>query len=125
MSLELRASGYALLAGLFAAGILFTYAQLQSPPAPVDSQAVESGVSPPVDSGDVITGSHYFQMSCTRCHGEDGEGENGAPTLHKEDMSDSEMAETIKNGDSPMPAFGGKYNASQIDDLLTFIHTLK
>jgi cytochrome c6 len=81
------------------------------------------------------TGPDLFATKCASCHAKDGSGNTamgrnlkvrdlGSADVQK--MSDKDLKEIVTKGKPPkMPAYGGKLNDTQIDDLVKFIHSLK
>lgn len=70
-------------------------------------------------------GRQAFAMSCADCHGADAHGDEG-PDLHALALSDSRIAATVSQGiKGEMPAFGKKYDATQVAALIAYLRTLK
>ena len=121
MSIEMRAFGAAAFAGLFVVGGTLCFAKLMTPPTSAESLPAESQ---PALNAEVIQGGAYYQKSCARCHASDGFGKGDAPSLHEEDMTDSEIVDEIKYGENRMPAFGKQYTDDQIQTVTRYVRSL-
>lgn len=81
-------------------------------------------VSALVAAGDPSRGKKLFEDEhCSGCHGTKEKPPAKFPNLFKIDWSADELAEgfeTIKKGDSPMPAYGDKLDDKQVADLLAY-----
>jgi cytochrome c oxidase cbb3-type subunit 3 len=88
--------------------------------------ALMSGRADVMDSStDARAGRALFLKNCAHCHGADAHGDDG-PDLHKLDESDEWIAARIRNGKAgQMTAFAGKLQASEINCLIAYLHTLK
>lgn len=75
-----------------------------------------------------------YKSKCAMCHGGDGSGSTPAgkttgakdfryPEVVKE--TDAELQEVIQRGRKKMPAYQGKLNADQVDDLVKYIRQLQ
>ncbi len=77
-----------------------------------------------VAAGDASRGQKLFEAEhCNGCHGTKEKPPAKFPNLFKISWDDAELAEgfeTIKKGDSPMPAYGDKLDDKQIADLLAY-----
>jgi mono/diheme cytochrome c family protein len=101
-------------------------------PAPTNS-ATPSTAKPSgeevklVGAADVGRGKKlYEEEHCGGCHGTKEKPSSKFPNLFKIDWDDEEIAEafeTIKNGDSPMPAYGDKLDAKAIADIVAFLRS--
>lgn len=81
------------------------------------------------------TGPDLFAAKCASCHGKDGAGTTpmgknlklrdlGSADVQKQ--SDKELKDIVDKGKPPkMPAYGGKLSATQIDDIVKYIRSLK
>jgi mono/diheme cytochrome c family protein/rhodanese-related sulfurtransferase len=80
--------------------------------------------------GDATRGSTIYARDCASCHGASGEGVT-APTLDnavfQDSASDGFLRRSIEFGrpDTPMPAFGATLSAQDLDDVVTFVRTLR
>ncbi len=91
------------------------------------------------EAGDPAAGAKIFGGVCISCH-----GENGVPMIpgipnfsqgERLDKSDEELKKSIMNGvdnpanpaGMPMPPYGGgpKLTEKQLDDVISYIRTLK
>lgn len=85
------------------------------------------GLSSPADAADLATGAKVFSANCAACHVGGGNLINATKTLKKADLEKYEMAslEAIKaqvaKGKNAMPAFSGRLNATQIEDVATYV----
>ena len=81
--------------------------------AEADSEEV---AAPEIDAAALYAGN------CAGCHGPDRAG-GGAPALLPSRLTKDATVyvNTITNGSGPMPAFGGKFSAEEIDALVAFI----
>jgi len=70
----------------------------------------------------VIDPAAIFSSNCASCHGADRSGARG-PSLLPDRLTKAapRYAETITNGSGPMPAFGGKLSAEEINVLSEWI----
>jgi len=129
MSLELKALAVAAVIGIAVSGGLFSVGQLVSAEiaaeAPPPIASTPSSASSSDLASSVTSGGQYFAASCARCHGSDGGGENDAPSLRDEDMSDADMTYMIVHGQDRMPGFASKYSPAQIKSIIAYIRTLK
>jgi len=75
-------------------------------------------------------GAAIFQQLCIACHGSDGKATTdmgkkvqAADLTSKEvqQLSDSQLTKTIKNGQKKMPAFGDKLSDDDIKAVLAFV----
>jgi mono/diheme cytochrome c family protein len=68
----------------------------------------------------------YEEEHCAGCHGTKDKPSSKFPNLFKIDWDDEEIAEafeTIRNGDSPMPAYGDKLDEKAIADIIAFLRS--
>lgn len=81
-------------------------------------------------SGDVIRGDEVYARECVRCHGVRGEGvmavslDNG---VFQDSASDGFIRRSIELGrmGTPMPGYAATLTAQELDDVVTFIRTLR
>ena len=81
-----------------------------------------------------MRGYHVFQGECARCH-----YANSVHSLHGPGLqglyklkylpsgapaNDDRVTDVILHGHGMMPAFGGKIDQQQLDDLMAYLHTL-
>jgi len=84
---------------------------------------------PAASAADMVEGAKVFSANCAACHLNGGNLVNGAKTLKKSDLEKYEMAslEAIKtqvtNGKLAMPAFRGRLNAGQIENVAAYVLT--
>jgi mono/diheme cytochrome c family protein len=70
-----------------------------------------------------------FQIRCSTCHAEHGEGSEVGASLNVPDLrsasvqknADAELRQVIKNGRGNMPAFGRDFSDQQIDRILQLV----
>jgi ubiquinol-cytochrome c reductase cytochrome c subunit len=87
---------------------------------------------PPVPSVDLAhsslaDGGQVFRLQCAACHAWSGVGgalyQRAAPSLHS--ATPTQIAEAIRIGPSPMPAFGtAAIPADQLDDVVAYVRYL-
>jgi cytochrome c6 len=89
---------------------------------------------PSLASAQAAKGQDTFKAKCAMCHGADGAGATpmgksmGLKDLGSsaiQGMSDADLNAAITNGKGKMPAYKGKLTDAQINDLVTYIRTLK
>jgi mono/diheme cytochrome c family protein len=73
-------------------------------------------------AGDVDNGKALYDANCAGCHGADGNGVGGNPSIVGE--SGAEVSETIRNGKGSMPAFGSTLSDAEIADVRAYVETL-
>jgi cytochrome c6 len=74
-------------------------------------------------------GPEIFKSKCQMCHGPSGK--NGP--MHLKDLgsaevqklSNAQLHEIITKGKSPMPAFGSQLSKEQVNELVSYIRSLK
>jgi mono/diheme cytochrome c family protein len=132
-SLEIKAAGAALIAGLVSLGGALLLAQpvhwlsdSSSGATAIVTQAPSISDSETVQSPALIAqGRQYFTMSCVECHGDDAHGDEG-PDLHNLAISNARIAATIRKGvKGEMPTFTKKYNDVEIGALVAYLRSLK
>ena len=70
-------------------------------------------------------GHKLFDRNCAHCHGIDARGDEG-PSLHSLALSDARIAKRIREGiKGEMPAFGKKFNDTDIQALIAYLRSLK
>ena len=126
-SLEIRASVWALTAGLLALGSAWLMAERiqllpgRAMPVEAASPPVVVSTAPKV----LHEGADHFAMSCSECHGDDAHGDEG-PDLHNLPISNARIGKTIRNGiKGEMPSFARKYNEAQIAALVSYLRSLR
>ncbi|MBF2072953.1 MAG: c-type cytochrome [Synechococcales cyanobacterium C42_A2020_086] len=83
--------------------------------------------SRPAFAADLSNGAKVFSANCAACHVGGGNLVNAAKTLKKADLEKYEMASLdaiktqITQGKNAMPAFGGRLNANQIEDVAAYV----
>lgn len=79
-------------------------------------------------AGDIAAGSQIFAQNCAACHINGGNVVNGAKTLKKADLEKYEMYSVDKivtqvtKGKMAMPAFLGRLNETQIQDVAAYVY---
>jgi mono/diheme cytochrome c family protein len=102
------------------------------PEGALETEAVAPSPPPePVEGPD--EGRRVFAANCTRCHGDRGLGDGpDAASLYKRPAnlqehvphhSDADLAEFIRAGSDPMPAFE-KLSEEDLEHLLAYLRTL-
>ena len=86
---------------------------------------------------DAKKGAVIYKQNCAVCHGDTGKADGPAARsltpkprdftqgIFQYAKSDTELLAFIKQGKSPMPAWGQTLKDEQIKDVIAFIHTLK
>jgi quinohemoprotein ethanol dehydrogenase len=70
--------------------------------------------------GDPTAGKQVFEDNCSGCHGLDGHGGNGGPSLAG--VTDVEhVVAQVTNGGGGMPAFGDTLSSQQIQDVAAYV----
>ena len=91
------------------------------------SAIVNLAFASPALAGDAAAGASVFSANCAACHLGGKNAVNPVKTLQKSDleqygMYDIEKIKTqVTNGKMAMPAFGGRLNAEQIEDVATYV----
>ena len=131
MRIEIKGLLLAVLAALLVLGATFGVSALVRHAQGVAASASPTPPAKPGRAGSadgsamVAQGRQFYTQSCASCHGANAQGGYG-PSLHKEDMSDAQIAKIIAKGvKGRMPAFASKYNDVQTQALVTYIRTLK
>ena len=89
-------------------------------PASSDSVKPNATVSASVD------GKTLYDAKCTTCHGGDGTaGVMGDADLSKSKLDHAAACAIVKNGKSPMKAFGGELNDAEVDAVTKYIESLR
>jgi cytochrome c6 len=74
-----------------------------------------------------------FKTKCAACHGPDGAGKTPAGAAMKvrdlradevQKQSDADLTATVTKGKNKMPAFGGKLQKEEIDQLVAYVRGL-
>jgi len=81
-------------------------------------------------SGDATRGSVIYARDCARCHGDSGEGVSAVTldnAVFQDSVSDGLLRRSIELGrrETPMPAFAATLTAQEIDDVVSFVRTLR
>ena len=85
-----------------------------------------AGVSP-VLAGDAASGAQIFSANCAACHAGGRNVISAAKTLQKDALEKYEMNSIeavvyqVNNGKNAMPAFKGRLNDTQIEDVATYV----
>lgn len=85
------------------------------------------GFSNPAYASDIASGAKVFGANCAACHVGGGNMVNSAKTLKKADLDKYAMASIdaiktqITNGKNAMPAFKGRLNDAQIEDVAAYV----
>ena len=71
-------------------------------------------------AGDAAAGEQVFADNCSGCHGLNGTGANGGPSLVS--MSDREaVLRQVRDGGGGMPAFKGSLSEKEIQDVASYV----
>ena len=85
-----------------------------------------TGVNP-VLAGDAANGGKIFSANCAACHAGGRNVISAAKTLQKDALEKYEMNSIeaivyqVNNGKNAMPAFKGRLNDTQIEDVATYV----
>lgn len=66
-------------------------------------------------------GEEIFAQYCSGCHGADGGGANGGPSLRGTGVTMQRTLAQVRNGGGGMPAFRGTLTEQQINDVAAFV----
>jgi quinohemoprotein ethanol dehydrogenase len=70
--------------------------------------------------GNAAAGEQVFADNCSGCHGVNGTGANGGPTLVRQNDRRAVM-EQVRNGGGGMPAFEGTLSDREIQDVAAYV----
>ena len=81
-------------------------------------------------SGDATRGASVYATHCAECHGESGEGVSALSldnAVFQDTVSDGFLVRSIERGrrDTAMAAFASTLSAQEIDDVVSFVRTLR
>ena len=111
---------------LLVASLLLGYAMSQA----VASRSQRSQ-APPAKTKEA---KRLFKQKCSKCHGQDGAGNNYGQIIGTTNLTNPEWQEraddkriinSIKHGKGQMPAFGEKLSEEQITSLMLYVRTLR
>jgi cbb3-type cytochrome c oxidase subunit III len=101
----------------------------------IESLGVEIPVveAEPIDMSPeaIARGSQLFDITCASCHGVNAYGSPMAPALNNDlflgTTSDAQMRQIIAMGVSGtvMPAWGGRFNDAQMNDIIAYLRSLE
>jgi mono/diheme cytochrome c family protein len=89
----------------------------------------------PAFGEDLAKGKKVYVDRCLKCHGEKGKGDGPkAEDLKKKPadytdkakmakVTDADLKKVLKEGKSPMPAFGKKLTDEQVDDVIGYVRS--
>ncbi|MEM7556310.1 MAG: c-type cytochrome [Cyanobacteria bacterium P01_A01_bin.84] len=83
--------------------------------------------APPALAGDAASGKAIFAANCNACHLGGNNVVNPAKTLKQSDLEKYSMnsleaiTTQVTNGKNAMPAFRGRLNDKQIEDVATYV----
>lgn len=83
--------------------------------------------SPALAAGDTANGAKVFSANCTACHAGGNNVIMANKTLKKEALEKYSMnsieaiVNQVTNGKNAMPAFKGRLNAQQIEDVASYV----
>jgi mono/diheme cytochrome c family protein len=120
---ELKAAIVAVIATGVILGVTFAGAALYHQ----DSKQQREAASSPKSSPELVAqGRAIFFISCAHCHGDDADGGEDGPSLHKLTISPSHIRTLVTYGiKDEMPSFSKKYNDSDIAKIAAYLKTLK
>jgi mono/diheme cytochrome c family protein len=88
-------------------------------------QQKEVASTPKSSPGSVAQGRAIFFKSCAHCHGDDADGGEDGPSLHKLTISQSHIRTLVTYGiKDEMPSFSKKYNDPDIEKIAAYLKTL-
>jgi alcohol dehydrogenase (cytochrome c) len=71
-------------------------------------------------AGDAAAGEQVFADNCSGCHGLDGTGANGGPSLVTKNDREAVLRQ-VRNGGGGMPAFKGTLSEKEIQDVASYV----
>ncbi len=72
------------------------------------------------------TGESLYKQYCVRCHGNDGtKGMFGARDLQRSTLADTAVTLQIQRGKGFMPGFRKKLSPGQLQELVTYVKSLR
>jgi mono/diheme cytochrome c family protein len=82
------------------------------------------------EGGDPTSGAAIFAQNCAVCHGQNAEGGTVGPTLVSAEMKakdDDYYRQLIANGvpGTAMPAWEGRLNTQEVEDLIAFLRSVQ
>lgn len=83
--------------------------------------------TPPILAADLDKGAQVFGTNCASCHMNGRNMINPTKTLQKADLEKYEVASIkaiqnqVRNGKNAMPAFKGRLNDAQIEDVAAYV----
>jgi len=84
-----------------------------------------------VAADDLEAGKKVFASKCASCHGADGKGDTKMGKMLKvpdlkeaAGKSDAEITKLVNEGKKPMPAFGKRLSATEIQAVVSYVKTL-
>ncbi len=83
--------------------------------------------APAAQAGDAAAGKQIFSANCAACHAGGRNAVNPTKTLQKADLEKWEMYDAaaivtqVTNGKGAMPAFKGKLDSAQIDNVTAYV----
>lgn len=95
------------------------------------AMAVAPTIPGPAKSGDAMVeaGAKRFNQNCVYCHGNAGSGGKAAALQGRDDLTKEYVSDVIANGKQRgsfiMPAWKGSFNEQQIQELASYILSLK
>jgi cytochrome c6 len=82
--------------------------------------------SPPIKENAVVHGKVLFEEKCVLCHGGDGTaGISDAANLRTSTLDTLSILKIITNGKNTMPAFGEQLGTGEIEQITSYIFTLR
>jgi cytochrome c6 len=84
-------------------------------------------LSSPAFAGNITSGAKVFDTNCAACHLRGGNVVNAQKTLKQDALAKYEMASLdaiksqVTNGKNAMPAFKGRLNDQQIEDVAAYV----
>lgn len=84
-------------------------------------------------AGGADRGETIYKVKCVKCHGANGSGQTDmGKSVHAKDLrtklvqsqSDTDLKNTVMYGQNQMPAFTGRLDDQQLDDVISYVRTL-
>jgi quinohemoprotein ethanol dehydrogenase len=73
--------------------------------------------------GDPSAGEQLFADNCATCHGDDGGGGTGAPSLQREELAEDRdrVVDQVTQGGGGMPPFRDQLSNEEIQDVAAYV----
>jgi alcohol dehydrogenase (cytochrome c) len=118
--LAFLAGGNALAASAHGANLWLLSLDGTMGPVAAGGKGEGTGHAGEAGEGDPDAGEQLFQDNCSGCHGLDGRGANGGPTLANQTEREA-VVEQVRNGGGGMPSFEGTLSDQEIQDVAAYV----